>query len=150
MKWGAAILGIGMIIGGCSSDAKPAATTAAATTAAANTSTTLTRTATTSTALTGTAKTGTATTGTTPISPATSVNAPSSTGGAFGGTHSAACDTDLTAVQTAVEAYFAINGGQDVTEAQLVQAGLLRQESTLHDIGPQGTVVASPTGGCAS
>lgn len=125
MKWGAAILGIGMIIGGCSSDAKPAATTAAA-------------------------PTGTATTGTKPISPATSVNATSSTGGAFGGTHSAACDTDLTAVQTAVEAYFAINGGQDVTEAQLVQAGLLRQESTLHDIGPQGTVVASPTGGCAS
>lgn len=125
MKWGAAILGIGMIIGGCSSDAKPAATTAAA-------------------------PTGTATTGTKPISPATSVNATSSTGGAFGGTHSAACDTDLTAVQTAVEAYFAINGGQDVTEAQLVQAGLLGQESTLHDIGPQGTVVASPTGGCAS
>ena len=140
MKWGAAILGIGMIIGGCSSDAKPAATTAAATT-----STTLTP-----TTLTGTATTSTATTGTTPISPATSVNATSSTGGAFGGTHSAACDTDLTAVQTAVEAYFAINGGQDVTEAQLVQAGLLGQESTLHDIGPQGTVVASPTGGCAS
>ena len=140
MKWGAAILGIGMIIGGCSSDAKPAATTAAATT-----STTLTP-----TTLTSTAKTSTATTGTTPISPATSVNATSSTGGAFGGTHSAACDTDLTAVQTAVEAYFAINGGQDVTEAQLVQAGLLGQESTLHDIGPQGTVVASPTGGCAS
>ena len=135
MKWGAAILGIGMIIGGCSSDAKPAATTAAATT---------------STTLTPTTLTGTATTGTTPISPATSVNATSSTGGAFGGTHSAACDTDLTAVQTAVEAYFAINGGQDVTEAQLVQAGLLGQESTLHDIGPQGTVVASPTGGCAS
>ena len=140
MKWGAAILGIGMIIGGCSSDAKPAATTAAATT-----STTLTP-----TAKTSTAKTSTAPTGTTPISPATSVNATSSTGGAFGGTHSAACDTDLTAVQTAVEAYFAINGGQDVTEAQLVQAGLLGQESTLHDIGPQGTVVASPTGGCAS
>lgn len=140
MKWGAAILGIGMIIGGCTSDAKPAATTAAA-----KTSTTLTP-----TTLTSTAKTSTATTGTTPISPATSVNATSSTGGAFGGTHSAACDTDLTAVQTAVEAYFAINGGQDVTEAQLVQAGLLRQESTLHDIGPQGTVVASPTGGCAS
>ena len=140
MKWGAAILGIGMIIGGCSSDAKPAATTAAATT-----STTLTP-----TTLTSTAKTSTATTGTATISPATSVNATSSTGGAFGGTHSAACDTDLTAVQTAVEAYFAINGGQDVTEAQLVQAGLLRQESTLHDIGPQGTVVASPTGGCAS
>ena len=140
MKWGAAILGIGMIIGGCSSDAKPAATTAAATT-----STTLTP-----TTLTSTAKTSTAPTGTTPISPATSVNATSSTGGAFGGTHSAACDTDLTAVQTAVEAYFAINGGQDVTEAQLVQAGLLGQESTLHDIGPQGTVVASPTGGCAS
>ncbi len=143
MKWGAAILGIGMIIGGCSSDAKPAATTA-------TTSTTLTPTTLTSTATTSTATTGTATTGTTPISPATSVNATSSTGGAFGGTHSAACDTDLTAVQTAVEAYFAINGGQDVTEAQLVQAGLLRQESTLHDIGPQGTVVASPTGGCAS
>lgn len=126
MKWAAAILSVGLILASCSSDPKPAAPAPTATTAAAA-----------------------APTGAPAISPATSIGATLTTG-AFGSTHSAACDTDLTALETAVEAYLAINGGQDVTEAQLVQAGLLREESTLHDIGLHGSVIPSSTGGCAS
>ena len=82
-----------------------------------------------------------------PTTTATSSAATMSTG-FFGGAHSAACDTDLDLVQTAVESYLAINGGTEVTEAQLVQQGVMREESTLHDIGPGATVIPSPAGGC--
>jgi hypothetical protein len=68
----------------------------------------------------------------------------------FAHTEAAACGTDLQTMETAVSAYLAINGGTDVTEAQLVTAGLLRTESTLHDIGPAGAVIPAPGGGCAS
>jgi hypothetical protein len=70
--------------------------------------------------------------------------------GFFGGAHSAACDTDLQMMETAVDAYLAFNGGTEATEAALVQQGLLREESVLHDIGPGATVIPSPTGGCLS
>jgi hypothetical protein len=81
--------------------------------------------------------------------PATSSPATMSTG-FFGGAHSAACETDLQQMQTTVESYLALNGGTEVTEAELVQQGLLREESVLHDIGPGATVIPSPTGGCLS
>lgn len=70
--------------------------------------------------------------------------------GVFGNTQSAACDTDLTLMETAVESYLVLNGGTEVTEAGLVEQGVVREPSTLHDIGPNATVVPSPTGGCAS
>lgn len=70
--------------------------------------------------------------------------------GLFGGAHSAACDTDLDLIETVVESYLALNGGSEVTEDQLVQQGLLREQSVLHDIGPGATVIPSPTGGCVS
>ena len=70
--------------------------------------------------------------------------------GAFGVARSAACDTDLNLMETVVESYLALNGGSEVTETQLVQQGLLREESVLHDIGPGATVIPSPTGGCVS
>lgn len=69
--------------------------------------------------------------------------------GAFGATQSAACETDLQLVETQVDAYLAINGGTDVTEAEIVAQGLGREPSTLHDIGPGGTVIPAPGGGCA-
>ncbi len=70
--------------------------------------------------------------------------------GVFGVARSAACDTDLNLMETVVESYLALNGGSEVTETQLVQQGLLREESVLHDIGPGATVTPSPTGGCVS
>ena len=123
-----AILLFGALATSCASD-KGAATTTTATTAPPTT--TATTTATTAP----------------PTTTATSSAATMSTG-FFGGAHSAACDTDLDLVQTAVESYLAINGGTEVTEAQLVQQGVMREESTLHDIGPGATVIPSPAGGC--
>ena len=70
--------------------------------------------------------------------------------GVFGNTQSAACATDLTLMETAVESYLVLNGGTEVTEAGLVEQGVVREPSALHDIGPNATVVPSPTGGCAS
>jgi hypothetical protein len=68
----------------------------------------------------------------------------------FGHTEAAACATDRTLMETAVEAYLAINGGTEATEAQVVAQGLLREESPLHDIGAGATVIPSPAGGCVS
>lgn len=70
--------------------------------------------------------------------------------GVFGGARSAACETDLDQMETVVDSYLALNGGTEVTESELVQQGLLREESVLHDIGPGATVIPSPGGGCVS
>ena len=86
---------------------------------------------------------------TTPVSIPVSSPVTMSTG-MFGGAESAACATDLDQMETVVESYLALNGGNEVTEALLVQQGLLREESVLHDIGPGATVIPSPTGGCVS
>ena len=57
------------------------------------------------------------------------------------------CDTDQRTMEVAIEAYFAENGGTTVTEADLVTAELIREQSTNTDIS--GTdVVAQPGGDC--
>lgn len=68
--------------------------------------------------------------------------------GVFADAQSAACEVDLAAVRTAVEMHVAINGDAQIVEAQLVEDGVLTEESLLHDVGPENSVVASPTGGC--
>ncbi len=75
--------------------------------------------------------------------------APSGTG-TFGGAASAACDSDRLTLEIGVEAYLALNGSGEFTEAELVTAGLLRQESILFDIAAGNLVVASPSGGCTT
>jgi hypothetical protein len=75
--------------------------------------------------------------------------APSLTG-IFADAQSAACDLDLAAVRAAVEFHIAANGDAQFVEAQLVADGLLTQESPLHDIGADSSVVPSPTGGCTT
>ena len=83
--------------------------------------------------------------------PTSAVNSPvTMSTGVFGGARSAACETDLDQMETVVDSYLALNGGTEVTESELVQQGLLREESVLHDIGPGATVIPSPGGGCVS
>ena len=86
---------------------------------------------------------------TTVAASASTLNATDSTS-MFVHTQSAACNTDLNIMLNAVTAYLTLNGGTEVTEAQLVQAGLITAESRLHDVAAGGTVVPSPAGGCAS
>jgi hypothetical protein len=52
-------------------------------------------------------------------------------------------------LQSAIESYLAMNGEVEVTEQDLVDAGLLSEQSQLYDIGPGHTVVAGPGSGCA-
>ena len=68
--------------------------------------------------------------------------------GLLGSSKSAACDLDLREIETALEIQVATIGDLPVAEADLVTAGLLREESVLHDIGPGNVVVASAAGGC--
>ena len=99
----------------------------------------------------GGATTSTSTsTGVTTTTTQAATNAQTQSTGFFGGAHSAACGTDLQMMEVAVDAYLALMGGTEATEAELVQQGLLREESVLHDIGPGATVIPSPTGGCVS
>ncbi len=69
----------------------------------------------------------------------------------FGDVNRAACDSDRTTLEMAIEAFHAMNGtatnGEATvpTEADLVAAGLLRTESTGYDIDPSG--VLTPTAG---
>lgn len=59
----------------------------------------------------------------------------------------AACDTDQSAIRTAVEAYRANNNPSDnPTEAQLVSGGFLSTESKYYDISyPGGTLTFTKT-----
>ncbi|MEO6123891.1 MAG: hypothetical protein ABIR32_09280 [Ilumatobacteraceae bacterium] len=68
----------------------------------------------------------------------------------FGPAVSAACDTDRPSVELALQAYLVINGDGPVAEADLVTAGLLREESLLYDLAPGNLIVPSPGGGCTS
>ena len=94
----------------------------------------------------------TSTSTSTSTSASTSTSTPSApvtmSTGVFGNARSAACDTDLNQMEMVVDSYLALNGGTEVTEHELVQQGLLREESVLHDVGPGGTVIPSPNGGC--
>ena len=51
-------------------------------------------------------------------------------------------------METAVESFFALNGRYPANEAELVLSGLLVEQSTFHDVGPDGAVVPSPSRGC--
>ena len=68
--------------------------------------------------------------------------------GTFGSAKAAACDTDYTVFSSALELYLTMNGESQATEQAMIDAGVLREESVLHDIGPGNTVVPSPSGGC--
>lgn len=75
--------------------------------------------------------------------------APSGTG-TFGGAAAAACDSERLTLEIGVEAYIALNGAGELTETELVTAGLLRQESVLFDIAAGNAVVPSASGGCTN
>lgn len=67
----------------------------------------------------------------------------------FGDVDRAACDADRSTLETAIEAYRALNGDDAMpTEADLVTAGLLRTESSGFDIEPSGILTPSPAGPC--
>ena len=68
--------------------------------------------------------------------------------GVLGSAQSLGCSSDLDTMETAIEAFFAFNGQYPNSEADLVQGGLISAESKFHDIGPDGTVVPSPSSGC--
>ena len=51
-------------------------------------------------------------------------------------------------METAVESFFALNGRYPDLEAELVLSGLLVEQSAFHDVGPNGAVIPSPSGGC--
>lgn len=62
-----------------------------------------------------------------------------------------ACESDRRVVEVAVETWFAdesLATSGTLTEAALVDAQLLRDESTLHDVQADGTVVAVENGAC--
>lgn len=58
------------------------------------------------------------------------------------------CARDQRILEVAIEAYFAQSGDPLPTETDLVTSEMLRQESALHDVAADGTVVVAPGGGC--
>src|SRR3954451_6408709 len=68
--------------------------------------------------------------------------------GFFGGAKSSACDTDYAVFSAALELYLTMNGDAQATEPAMIEAGVLREESVLHDVGPGNVVVPSPDGAC--
>jgi prepilin-type N-terminal cleavage/methylation domain-containing protein len=71
-------------------------------------------------------------------------------GGLQGKSQSSACDSDQRALETAMETYRAINGAY-ATEGQLVAAGQLRGESSMHDVVlGDGSYTLTPVGACAA
>ncbi len=57
------------------------------------------------------------------------------------------CDAERRTLEVAVEAYTLIEGGAPTTEADLV-GDYLREESTLFDLDPAGTIVPAPGSTC--
>ena len=60
-----------------------------------------------------------------------------------------ACNADKKTLQTAVEAYFAQEGGTAVSEQALVDTGLMVDLSTNYDVASNGAVTAYASGDCA-
>ncbi len=82
-------------------------------------------------------------------SPATAaITAATTATGIISGAQSVGCDTDLGTMETAVESFFALNGRYPYSEAELVLSGVLVGQSVFHDVGPDGAVVPSGSGGC--
>ena len=80
--------------------------------------------------------------------PTTVISAPPKRTGVLGTAQSLGCSSDLATLETAIQTFFAINGKYPSSEAEMVQAGIIATESKMHDIGPDGTIVPSPVGGC--
>ena len=59
-----------------------------------------------------------------------------------------ACNADKKTLETAVEAYFANEGGITVTEGAIVTAGLLREQSANYNVSADGNTLTG-TGKCA-
>ena len=78
----------------------------------------------------------------------TSAGPPPVRTGVLGSAQALGCASDLTTVETAIQAFFAINSRYPNSEAELVSAGVIATESAMHDIGPDGTIVPSPSSGC--
>ena len=75
--------------------------------------------------------------------------APPSLGtGAFGSATSAACEADLSTVSLAVESYRARKGRYPDSEAELIEGGLLINQSEYHDVTAGGVIVPSPSQDC--
>ena len=68
--------------------------------------------------------------------------------GVLGSAQALGCSSDLDTMKLAIDSFLAINGRYPNSEAELVQGGLITTESKMHDIGPDGTIVPSPTSGC--
>jgi len=60
----------------------------------------------------------------------------------------AACVSERTIFQKAVEAYTLLNPDQPISEAALVTAGMVHSESKLMDVMADGTVVPAPGSVC--
>jgi hypothetical protein len=80
--------------------------------------------------------------------PTTVAGAPPKRTGVLGTAQSLGCSSDLATLETAIQTFFAINGKYPSSEAEMVQGGIIATESKMHDIGPDGTIVPSPIGGC--
>lgn len=74
--------------------------------------------------------------------------APVTTAAAFAGAYQAACTLDSQTLELATDAYLAQYGGTEVTETELFTAHLLREESPLHDIAADGSIVPAPASPC--
>ena len=62
----------------------------------------------------------------------------------IGSGNAAACVEERSTIEKAVEAYTLLKPDGPVTEAAMVAAGFIREESKLMDITADGTVVAAP------
>lgn len=63
--------------------------------------------------------------------------------------NAAACVQERSTMEKAVEAYTLLNPDAPVTEAAMVAAGFVREESVLMDLTAAGTVVPAPGSVCA-
>ena len=68
--------------------------------------------------------------------------------GAPGDADVAACDVDRQTLQTAVETYELLNGALATSQAELVEAQMIREPSVRFDIDPQGAIVPAPGSPC--
>jgi hypothetical protein len=68
--------------------------------------------------------------------------------GAPGAAGAAGCDATRQTVEVAVEAYLALNGEPPATQADLVDAQLLREAAPSFEIDATGTVVPAPGSPC--
>jgi hypothetical protein len=61
----------------------------------------------------------------------------------------AACVQERSTIEKAVEAFTLLHPDQAVTEAAMITAGIVREQSVLMDIAADGTVIPAPGTVCA-